>query len=405
MELTYKNEKKLFLIILIFSLLLWALIVVGTVGIALIYLLFGFLIYLFVQSAFISYIKGTGVKISEQQFPELYAQYKECCQRLNISNQPELYILNSDGILNALATRFLKRHYVVLYSSIIDALKKYPDGVNFYIGHELGHIKKGHLNWTTLIFPGSLLPLIGAAYSRAREYTCDLHGLHCCKQTKDAVYAMAVLATGAEFWSKLNVSEYMRQSKETGSFWMSFHEYTGDYPWLCKRMQHIVDSSKGQKKNVPNRNLFAGFLALFVPRLGIGSAAGNLISVMVVVAVIGILAAVAIPAYQQYTVRAKIAGVEEIANKIKERATPYIIQHSELPYNLQILNLPIDLSNEVVESVEVTDSGFVLHTRGTPQLKGKTVIYQPFISDNNQLNWRCNTGTLNPKYLPSTCNY
>jgi len=220
MDLTYKNEKKLFLIILIFSLFVWTLILVGTFGLALIYLLFGFLIYLFVQSAFISYIKGTGVKVSDQQFPEFHAQYKECCQKLNITDSPELYILNSDGILNALATKFLKRHYVVLYSSVIDALKKYPDGVNFYIGHELGHIKKGHLNWTILTFPGRALPLVGAAYSRAREYTCDLHGLYCCKQPKDAAYAMAVLATGTEFWDKLNINEYMDQSKDTGSFWM-----------------------------------------------------------------------------------------------------------------------------------------------------------------------------------------
>lgn len=58
MNLVYKNERALFAISLVFSLLFWLLIVVGTLGIALIYLLVGAIVYAFAQSAFISYIKG-----------------------------------------------------------------------------------------------------------------------------------------------------------------------------------------------------------------------------------------------------------------------------------------------------------------------------------------------------------
>ena len=305
MNIVYKNEKPLYSIILVLSILFWILLVVGTVGIALIYLFFGFLIYLFVHSAFISHIKGNGVEVSETQFPELYSQYVSCCEKLEVKELPELYILNSDGMLNALATKFVRRKYVVLYSGVVDALKKYPDGLNFYIGHELGHIKRGHLNWTTLIWPGMLLPLLGTAYRRSQEYTCDLHGLYCCAQTKDAAVAMAVLATGPEHWSNLSVQSFVEQVKKTGGFWMSFHEYTSDYPWLCKRMQRVVNAAKPEELNVPRRNFFAAFLALFVPRIGLGGGAGGIVSLMIVIAVVGILAAVAIPAYQDYTARAK----------------------------------------------------------------------------------------------------
>ncbi len=372
-------------------------------GVALIYLLMGALIFLFSHSAFISYLKGTGVKVSEKQFPELYAQYQECCRKLDKEEEPELYILNSDGILNALATRFLRRHYVVLYSSIVDALKKYPNSINFYIGHELGHVKRGHLNWATLTWPGKLLPLVGAAYSRAREYTCDFHGLHCCKETKDAAFGMAVLATGPDSWSKLNIQEYMKQSDETGGFWMSFNEFTADYPWLCKRMKRIVDVSKKQDSEFPRRSIFAGILAFFIPRIGVGGPAGGLVSVMVVVAIIGILAAVALPAYQDYTVRARVMGVEMIGRQIKDKASPYLAEHGELPFNVQIIGLPLDLSNAVVESVEVGDEGFILKLTGESLLEGKTVIYKPSFDNNQRLQWSCNSGTLETKYLPVSC--
>lgn len=402
MNLIYKNEKLLYRLILIVSLLFWGVVILGTFGGILIYLLFLFLIYLFVQSAFIAYIKGTGAKVSEQQFPELYEQYKKCCEKLDINIEPEFYIINSDGILNALATRFLRQHYVVLYSNVIDAFKKHPDSINFYIGHELGHIKRKHLHWMTLIWPGTLLPLYGAAYFRAREYTCDLHGLYCCKQPKDAAFGIAVLATGAGHWSKLNIKDYLRQSDETGGFWMSFHEFTGDYPWLCKRMKHIVDASQGKKSNFPRRSFFAGFFALFIPRFGVGGASG-LVSLMIVIAIIGILSAVAIPAYQDYKIRAKVLGSEMIRDQLIKNATPYIMEYGELPYNLQIINLPQDLSNDVIKSVEVTDQGFVLYTTGAPQVEDQTIIYQPYMDANNNLQWRCDLGTLAQRYLPIAC--
>ncbi len=308
MDLIYKHEKKLFYIILGFSILFWLLLVIGTAGMILIWLVIGFILYLFAQSTLISHIKGNGVRVNEQQMPVLYQQFNHCCDTLEIDKRPELFILNSDGFLNALATRFLKKHYVILYSGVVDALKKYPDGLNFYIGHELGHIKRGHLNLSTLLFPGSALPIIGSAYSRAQEYSSDLHGLKCCKQPKDAVFAMAVLAMGAEQWNKLNIRAYADQSDETGSFWMAFHELTADYPWLSKRMKHLLNNASNQEADFPKRNIFAWILALFVPRVGVGSSVGGLVSVMIVVAIIGILAAIAVPQYQKYSKRAKIAN-------------------------------------------------------------------------------------------------
>ena len=88
--------------------------------------------------------------------------------------------MQGGGVLNAFATRFLGRNYVVLLSDIVDAMEEHPDGVSFYFGHELGHIRRHHLTGNLLRAPVLWLPLIGAAYSRAKESTCDRHGRACC---------------------------------------------------------------------------------------------------------------------------------------------------------------------------------------------------------------------------------
>ena len=60
MQLVYKNEKRLFGLMLVLSGLVWAGLLLGTKGLVLVYALFGFLFYCFAQSALVSYIKGTG---------------------------------------------------------------------------------------------------------------------------------------------------------------------------------------------------------------------------------------------------------------------------------------------------------------------------------------------------------
>ena len=401
MSLVYKNERPLYFLVLLFSLIFWLAFIAATVGVILIFLLFGFFAYLFTHSGFVAHIKGTGVKVSENQFAELHIRYKRNCKKLGVDKIPDLYIVNSDGILNAFATRFLRRHYVILYSSVIDALKKYPDSLDFYIGHELGHIKRGHLNWTTLIWPGTLLPIIGAAFSRAREYTCDLHGLECCAEPKVAAYGLAVLATGPEHWNKLNIQSFAKQSEESGGFWMSFHELTGTYPWLCKRMQHIMAASQSKVPRFPRRNPFAYFFAMFIPNTGMGGGAG-LMSLMVFIAVIGILASVAIPAYHDYTVRTKTADVFILSEQVTTKATTFIQKNGHLPNNLQAIGLPEDLSNGAVKAVQVSKQGFTFVLVGDPALEDKTIIFQPIFKDSD-IQWNCVEGNLEKKYRPARC--
>ena len=186
-DLVYPHERSLFALSLAISVLCWLVLVAGTLGMALLYAPFVGLMYLFTQSALIAYLKGTAIRVSPRQFPDLHARVAACAARLGIVEAPDCYLLNGQGGFNAFAARFLGRHFVILFSDVVDALEDRPGAVDFYIGHELAHVKRGHLVWGPALLPASLLPLLGAAYRRACESTCDRHGAACCAETEDAV--------------------------------------------------------------------------------------------------------------------------------------------------------------------------------------------------------------------------
>jgi Zn-dependent protease with chaperone function/type II secretory pathway pseudopilin PulG len=305
-DLVYPNERSLFAIGLAISAVFWLVLLVGTFGIALFYALAGFVFYLFAQSGLIAYIRGNAVRITPQQYPDLYEKLTACCMRLGIAEVPETYLLHANGVFNAFATRFLGRNFLVLFSDVVDALEGRPGALSFYLGHELGHVHRGHLAWRPALLPASFLPLIGSGYHRACETTCDNYGAACCGDVEDGVRALSALAAGGRRWQDLNLPEYLEQAQDTAGFWMSFHELISDYPWLVKRVARVAAQGDGREPQVPKRNPFAYLFAFFVPRTMAGAGAA---SMLMMVAIIGIIAAIAIPSL----LRARVAANESSA--------------------------------------------------------------------------------------------
>jgi Tfp pilus assembly major pilin PilA len=244
--------------------------------------------------------------------------------------------------------------------------------------------------------------LLGAGYRRAQEYTCDLHGLAVSNSTDDALAALGVLGSGAERLPALNLREFMEQRSITGGFWMSFHELTGDYPWLCKRLSNIAgqDGNPPLEAN-PRRSVGAWILAAFVPRLGIGGSVGG---VLVLVAIIGILAAIAIPAYQDYTARAKLVGAFNLLDRVQEKAAPYVAEHEAYPESLEQIGIPEAMGDSPAGTIAFVEEGIQLTLRGQMKvLDGKTIIYGAYRQEDQTIAWACSGGTLELKYRPLRC--
>lgn len=403
MELVYKNERPLFLTQMVIGGLVWVAVVVATVGIGLVYAALFFVIYVFVQSGFISHLRGNAIEFSEQQFPDLYAQYRATCQKLDMADVPTAYLMMSDGVLNALATRFLRRNYVVLFSSVVEALRSRPEALRFYFGHELAHIKQGHLKLGWLRMPASILPLLGTGYRRAQEYTCDLHGLAAANSPGDALAALGVLASGGDRLPQLNTQAFIDQQQQSSGFWMSYHELTSDYPWLCKRLAHLAAASAtGANTYVaPRRSFGAGLLAALTPRFGVG---GGSASLLVLVVMIGVLAAIAIPAYQDYVARAQVAAVWPVVEQVRAAAHKYIDEHRAFPEAPGDVGLPDTLDSGPVRTIRMVDGGFELTLRSdNVRLDNMTIIVGAYANDDDSIGWNCHGGTLPAKYRSPEC--
>ena len=390
-ELVYPRERTLGNITLVLGVLFWLGLIVGTFGGALIGLALGFVLYLFAQSTLIAHLKGNGVELSADQFPDLYTQFTTCCDQLQIKTRPQAFILNGNGGLNAFATRFLGMHYVVLMSDIVDAMDVHEDGVRFYIGHELGHIRMKHLSGHLLRWPALWLPLLGAAYSRARESTCDRHGLACSASPEGAARALAALSAGTERWKALDVTAYLGQVSHSSGFWMSFHELTAGYPWLTKRAARVMNTNAP----MPKRSGFAYVLAAFIPYAGRMGAGFGL---LMLVYIIGVLAAVAIPAYQDYTVKAKVSAAIINSQGARDALSSYFQSKQEVPESLAEIGVSTQPNADTRLSLD-SDSMAL-----TVSIEQGELIFTPSLDAQGRLVWGCKNGEgLKPSQLPPTC--
>ncbi len=129
----------------------------------------------------------------------------------------------------------------------------------------------------------------------------------------------------------------------------------------------------------------------------------TLIELMIVVAIIGILAAVALPAYQDYTVRAKVSEVILAASSGKNAIAEYVGLYSALPPTASI-----DLSSfsptQYVASLAYASPTItaVSTTKEAKMATGNITLTAALSGNSSTVNWTCN-GSIPQQYRPASC--
>jgi type IV pilus assembly protein PilA len=135
----------------------------------------------------------------------------------------------------------------------------------------------------------------------------------------------------------------------------------------------------------------------------------TLIELMIVVAIIGILAAVALPAYRDYTVRAKVSELVLAASSAKNSVAESVNTNGVMPSTGSVT---IEgQTSKYVNKVEYTSAGggastvglITVTAKGDPAFDTKTVELAGTLNASLQVDWVCRAGTIDAKYLPSSC--
>ncbi len=149
----------------------------------------------------------------------------------------------------------------------------------------------------------------------------------------------------------------------------------------------------------------------------------TLIELMIVVAIIGILAAIAIPAYQDYTIRSQLTEGLNLSGAVETGVAEYFANTGSFPTAMSMLGMTSDPSGKYVSDVTVGATGIQItygsQVNAAVTSSGNILFLNPTVSPNNDVIWNCGyhaavgsappgiTGagltTVLSKYLPQTC--
>ncbi len=133
----------------------------------------------------------------------------------------------------------------------------------------------------------------------------------------------------------------------------------------------------------------------------------TLIELMIVVAIIAILAAIAIPAYQDYLVRSQVSEGASLAAGAKTAVSEYYANYGVAPGNNATAGIAAaaDIKGTYVTGVGISGAGLVTATFGNKAnaaINTKTLVFTPAFNVGST-SWSCTASTVDLKYRPSSC--
>ena len=196
------------------------------------------------------------VRVSENNFPKIYEKVKEYTYLLGLKKEPEVYVMQMNGALNAYSCWVFGKTFIQLNAEVVDLAymeNKDLDTVAFILAHEFGHIYLHHVQLFYNILPifANLFPILGnilyLMLSRAREYSCD-RVAQSLTNHKNQKECMMLLGVGRHAYKYMDVENYLEEISANHNkvelMFRWFINFFSTHPIMPFRTKAILDSNK-----------------------------------------------------------------------------------------------------------------------------------------------------------------
>jgi hypothetical protein len=187
-------------------------------------------------------VRGNSVRLSETQFPEVYAVLEDHCRRLGMAEMPELFL--TGGTIPPYSQTFSswREKYIVIHQSIFDIDdRKTMDVISFVLAHEVGAIRLNH----TAVWNEMLLTYVSAIkwlrnpLERVRTYSRDRYGA---ALSPTGFRGLLINAVGRRLMDEVNVEDYFAQMRTYGGFWPALNVFFEARPQVLTRLRKLREA-------------------------------------------------------------------------------------------------------------------------------------------------------------------
>lgn len=134
-----------------------------------------------------------------------------------------------------------------------------------------------------------------------------------------------------------------------------------------------------------------------------GTSNGALIFIVILLFFSGVLAAIAIPAYQDFTTRARLAEAVAAGRTVADSVADYHRQHRAMPASLEQAGYSAPLPRAVKEINIDGANGAITVTMAHAPISGQSFLLLPSLDSNQQIIWTCVSQEIRDRYLPRQC--
>lgn len=118
---------------------------------------------------------------------------------------------------------------------------------------------------------------------------------------------------------------------------------------------------------------------------------------------VAIMVAIALPAYQDYTVRVRVVQVVQVGQQATQAVEAFYTRNNTLPRDLREAGMPDPVSRDIRQVKVNPGNGAVEVVLAASPLEGKSILFVPQRNDSNRVVWTCRSDDVPQRYLPRHC--